>query len=917
MPKGKCITDNFYYSYQIPIYNLSEENEMSALFKAIQQMEQLMEKHQLDRNLLEEIEKIRTTLRDAQQEELRSDNGGNDFFKYFNYAPYGIFICNEVGKYLDVNEATVFQMGYSKGELLSKSIGDLMAPSALNEGLDHFDKLLKEGSSTGEILFKKQDGSEFFMSVISKRISDSLFIGFTSDVDKQKKIEQALIDSESKNRALSQAASEAIIFSIDGYCVECNQATCDLFGYNHDEFVGMYSKEIAADESKELLEKNTLSGYELPYEAVLQRKDGATFIGAIQGQKYSYKEKTVRLTIIRDITAQKQAEKKLKDTFEELKESEEKTRTLSEVANEAIFFTDKGYCLECNQVGCEMFGYTYDEFIGIYGPNIFVPESRELVQHNMLTGYEKPYEATGLRKDNSTFLVQIYGKMYHYKGKMVRVTIIRDITAQKQAENFLRDTEEKLKLFADNTQDVIWTLDHDLKFVYISPSVFNLQGYTPEEMIGQPLSTFISEGAYNDTLKAFEELNKLPYKKDQKVQSAIMEGDVIRKNGSLVSVESRANVILNSNHKLQFVTGVIRDITQKKKDEAQLRQAADIFLNMHSGIHLYHLEDINDDSSLRLIAVNPAATAITGLKPEEVIGKTIDENFPESRDMNLPQKYAEVVRSQNPAEYESVQYIGLGVGPLILSIKIFPLPNNCVASSFENISKLKQTQEELKIRNSELNNFVYKVSHDLRAPLSSIKGLLYLAKYEKGPDEYLIRMEESIDKLDGFIRNVLSHSRNLNTAPIVDNISFNTLIDQCFSELSYLPEGNRLKKEISISENCFSNDSVRIFEIFRNMISNAIKYQDFEKDNPFIIVNVSIDDNKAQIVIEDNGIGIEEDHLKKIFDMFYRASEKSDGSGIGLYIVFQAIKKLKGKIRVESKPGIGTKFIILLPNLSE
>lgn len=894
-----------------------EGEKRQMLNNAILQTEQMMENHHMETNLWEDFKKLNATLKEIQEEDLQADKGGDNFFEYFNYAPYGIFICNEDGKYLDVNEAASLQMGYSKDELLSMSIGDLMAPSALTQGLDHFSKLQKEGFSSSEVLFRKKDGSEFFMSVSATKISDSLFIGFTSDVDKQKKIEQSLIDSESKNRALSQAASEAIIFSIDGYCVECNQATCDLFGYNHDEFVGIYGTEIAADESKELLEKNTLSGYELPYEAVLQRKGGATFIGEIQGQKYSYKGKTVRLTIIRDITAQKQAEKKLEDTFEALKESEEKTRSLSEVANEAIFFTDKGYCVECNQIGCEMFGYTYDEFIGIYGPDIFVPESSKLVQHNMLTGYEKPYEVTALRKDNSTFLVQIYGKMYHYRGKKVRVTIIRDITGQKQAEKFLRETEEKLKLFADNTQDVIWTLDHDLKFVYISPSVFNLQGYTPEEMIGQPLSKFISEDAYNDTLQVFEELIKLPYKEGQKVQAAILEGDLICKNGSLVLVESRANLIFNSNHELQFVTGAIRDITQKKKDEAQLRQASDIFLNMHSGIHLYHLEDINDDRSLRLIAVNPAATAITGLKPEELIGKTIDENFPESRDMNLPQKYAEVVRSQNPAEYESVQYNGLGVGPLILSIKIFPLPNNCMASSFENISKLKQTQEELQIRNSELNNFVYKVSHDLRAPLSSIKGLLYLAKYEKGPDEYLIRIEESIDKLDGFIRNVLSHSRNLNTTPIVDNISFNTLIDQCFSELSYLPEIKRVKKEISISEIFFSNDSVRLFEIFRNMISNAIKYQDFEKDNSFIKVNVSIDDKKAQIVIEDNGIGIEEDHLKKIFDMFYRASEKSDGSGIGLYIVYQAVKKLKGKIRVESKLGVGTKFIIQIPNRSE
>jgi signal transduction histidine kinase len=107
----------------------------------------------------------------------------------------------------------------------------------------------------------------------------------------------------------------------------------------------------------------------------------------------------------------------------------------------------------------------------------------------------------------------------------------------------------------------------------------------------------------------------------------------------------------------------------------------------------------------------------------------------------------------------------------------------------------------------------------------------------------------------------------------------------------------------------------RLNIIFNNLLSNAIKYADMDKENPMLEVRVTADDQKAEIRISDNGEGIPEESLTKIFDMFYRASTKGVGSGLGLYIVKEAVEKIQGTIQVQSEPGKGTEFILTIPSL--
>ena len=145
-------------------------------------------------------------------------------------------------------------------------------------------------------------------------------------------------------------------------------------------------------------------------------------------------------------------------------------------------------------------------------------------------------------------------------------------------------------------------------------------------------------------------------------------------------------------------------------------------------------------------------------------------------------------------------------------------------------------------------------------------------------------------------------------------VDFNRIIQQTFSDLNYLEGTKEMIRNVKVTGIEFYSDPWRISEILRNLISNAVKYRRLENVTSEINIKITIDNLRAEIIFADNGIGISESSLSKIFEMFYRATEQSDGSGIGLYIVKNAVEKLGGQIYVASRVGQGTRFNIILPN---
>ncbi|MGM0580332.1 MAG: PAS domain-containing sensor histidine kinase [Bacteroidota bacterium] len=233
--------------------------------------------------------------------------------------------------------------------------------------------------------------------------------------------------------------------------------------------------------------------------------------------------------------------------------------------------------------------------------------------------------------------------------------------------------------------------------------------------------------------------------------------------------------------------------------------------------------------------------------------------------------------------------------------------------------KLQKQNRELKKLNTELDSFVYSASHDLKAPLSSIKGLISLAKNETDKEQlanYLDLVDQSINKLDDFIKDIVDLSRNARQEVQADQINFDEIVQETLDNYQYLENFDKIDKRIKVENDVnFYSDNRRLKVIFNNIISNAIRYFNPFTDNPYVKIKVKTDAEKAVIKISDNGLGIENEYLEKIFDMFFRASNLGKGTGIGLYIVKETIQKVKGEIQVESEVEKGTTFTVTLPNL--
>jgi signal transduction histidine kinase len=234
---------------------------------------------------------------------------------------------------------------------------------------------------------------------------------------------------------------------------------------------------------------------------------------------------------------------------------------------------------------------------------------------------------------------------------------------------------------------------------------------------------------------------------------------------------------------------------------------------------------------------------------------------------------------------------------------------------------LLKSNDELKKSNKELDSFVYSVSHDLRAPLSSMLGVVGLC--EMGTlDPFMTKnvtlLKTSIKKLDGFIMDILDYSRNSRLEVDRQEIHFADLLTDISGNLKFMGADDQKTVDIRTTIRngvAFYSDKTRIGIILNNLISNSIRYQNPQAADPYVEVNVDVSESAADIRVRDNGIGIDKENQAKVFNMFYRVSSKSIGSGLGLYIVKEAVEKLHGAIELRSEPGKGCEFSIHLPNL--
>ena len=418
------------------------------------------------------------------------------------------------------------------------------------------------------------------------------------------------------------------------------------------------------------------------------------------------------------------------------------------------------------------------------------------------------------------------------------------------------------------------------------------------------------------------------------------KNEYINPDGNIMWLEVSFKPVKNNNGAIVAIAHGLKDITEKVIAEQKLRsreaELRAIFENTVQGYCML-------DPIAKVLLFNKKAGSIWNKVNGSVLkeGDSLFEMLPEPRLEKFRSIFDKVIKGEilefemehnlangekiwieytfNPVTTPDGSIIGVCEGIRDITARI--TDQQTLMQYANELTKANYGQANaianLKKTNTELDRFIYCASHEMRGPLTSIMGLINMGDSEV-PEEYKIyfeMMKNRVDALDELILDIISHSRNARLPKQIQEIDLTKTIKNIINGYQYTIPSN-LNFELDINNNKpFWSDQGKIKMIINALLSNAIKYSDCTKEKPKVIITVNIYNEYANIKIFDNGIGINNAYKDKIFNMFYRATEVSTGSGLGLYILKEAVEILEGSIKVESELGKGSCFTVLIPNM--
>lgn len=432
----------------------------------------------------------------------------------------------------------------------------------------------------------------------------------------------------------------------------------------------------------------------------------------------------------------------------------------------------------------------------------------------------------------------------------------------------------------------------------------NITGYEEWEVIGKPISMFYpaserAEGKPDQDLLRAREEGKI-----------VIKGWRVKKRNVTFWAKVKIEYLKNVGHESASYRMVIHDATHKAMYRYRVKKIKNEYLNLfnnsYTGIFRFR------HSNGHVMLMNDKALEIIGLGKVERLsfGDLFCDAVEYEKfliDLQLQERVLDF-------EFKATCHSGQDQW-LSITCKYF-YNEDFVEGIMTDVTEKKKQVLELERLNHELDQFIYHASHDLRSPLTTLLGLVNLINLEKPGStiqQYSGMMEERVHHLDRLLKDLVSITFNNKTGLKAELFSLHQEINSILSEFKDLyPAVNvRVNSDEKVD---FHTDPVRARIIFRNIISNALKYHHEESPSPQLIIDIACDAERAIIRFADNGMGIEEKYHELIFEMFYRATTKHSGTGLGLYIVKGMVEKLNGRISLTSAKGLGTKFTLELPN---
>lgn len=548
--------------------------------------------------------------------------------------------------------------------------------------------------------------------------------------------------------------------------------------------------------------------------------------------------------------------------------------------------------------------------------------TQKILSENLNIGNENLYPLT--QKDIVLIIISICLFRYflfinekHYQGVLDKL---------RKSNQEIIESKERYDIVAKATSDTIWDWKIDNDTFIWNKGIQGVFGYKKED-VGKGSNWWFERIHPEDSLKMSVRLYSfLDYKTDKwqdeyRFQCA---------DGSYKYVIDKGFLVKNKEGKIIRMIGAIQDVTKQKEEEQRLRLLETVITKSNDAVMICGIQ-LNENSMPNIVFVNSAFETMTGYTTNESIGMPLDILFGEKSDLNQTEKLKRCIKEYQICDVESICYKKDG-SLFWINFTMIPVTNKDGEHSHwisvqRDVTEIKEKEKEreqligeLTKNNNDLKQFSYITSHNLRAPLSNLTGLLNLI------DDIPIENPELKELIEGFSTSTHLLNETINDLVkviiIKDNPSIKKekvlirdVFESVFNQLNFLINIHKPILKIELSEEYIGNINKSYLEsIFLNLMTNSIKYRSTTNQLKITITSKTIEDNLI-IIFKDNGIGIDMNRNKnKIFGLYQRFHNHPDSKGLGLYLVKSQVESMGGNISVESKVGKGTTFTLTFKN---
>ena len=498
------------------------------------------------------------------------------------------------------------------------------------------------------------------------------------------------------------------------------------------------------------------------------------------------------------------------------------------------------------------------------------------------------------------------------------LAVYNDITDYYNKNQELKTVNQDIKISSKDFSNVTLSINSSGKILNAKNRAFKT---TDDDLIGLYIYDIINPLSHNKVKKHIKKVFS-----DKGVSE--LETIELPINGQQTCYVSEFNPEFNTQNNLLSVAISTKKQKKEFKIKKELRHIEAKYSTIFQSINVGIL--VVTDGKGNIIEWNKGAELAFGYSEDEVIGNPLTKLISKH---HLITSVKELLKAKNLLNKnhnsENLEMIGLKKNgeefPVEFAIRTWEEGNErFYCAMMLDITNRKKLETKLKQKTEDLEMFLYRSAHDLKAPLTSAEGLLNLIKEENLDSNVKLLTDllyKTLERGRLLVDNIAYASIIPNKANEINKIDFNALIENTLKTLSGLKNYEAIKFDLNLEQvDGFYANQELISSLFQNIIHNAIKYSKPLSSNhvPFVTIQINQLDGFVKMVIQDNGIGMDETHLKRVFDLYYRINEDYEqGSGLGLYIVKQIVDDLNGEVTVTSKINEGTSFEVILPNLKE